>query len=42
MLEIMFNLPSMTGVKECVINTAVVEEGKEPIFLYQTEAKTGT
>lgn len=42
MLEIMFNLPTMTGVKECVINTAVVEEGKEPILLYQAEAKTGS
>ncbi len=42
MLDIMFNLPSMSGVKECVINTAVIKEGKEPIWLYRTDAKTGS
>ena len=34
MLDIMFRLPSMPGVKECLINRAVIEKGKEPVLLY--------
>lgn len=34
MLDIMFRLPSMPDVRECVINRAVVEDGKEPILIY--------
>lgn len=34
MLDIMFRLPSMPDVRECVINRAVIEEGKEPILIY--------
>lgn len=33
MLDLMFKLPSMPGIKECVINRAVIEKGKEPILL---------
>ena len=33
MLEIMYQLPSLTGVKECVINKAVVEKGHGPLAL---------
>ncbi len=40
MLEIMFRLPSMTGVKECVINKSVVEKGVEPLLFYHQEAKS--
>ena len=40
MLDIMYTLPSEDNVKECVINTAVVEEGKEPLILYHQEVKT--
>ena len=34
MLDIMFKLPSMPNVKECLINRAVIEKGKEPVLLY--------
>lgn len=34
MLDIMFKLPSMPDVKDCVINRAVIEKGREPILLY--------
>lgn len=34
MLDIMFKLPSMTDVRECLINRAVIEKGKEPVMLY--------
>ena len=40
MLDIMYNLPSMKGVTECVINRSVVEEGKEPLILFKPEAKS--
>ena len=35
MLNIMFKLPSMPDVKECLINRSVIEDGKEPILLYE-------
>ncbi len=34
MLDIMFRLPSMPDVKECLINRAVIEKDKEPVLLY--------
>ncbi len=40
MLDIMYKLPSLKGVKECVINTAVIERGKEPLLFFDKEAKT--
>ena len=40
MLEIMYKLPSLTGVKECVINSAVIEKGMEPLILYHQEVKS--
>jgi len=40
MLEIMYKLPSLTGVKECVINKAVVEKGIEPLLFYHQEVKS--
>ncbi|MGE4299339.1 MAG: ATP-dependent Clp protease ATP-binding subunit ClpX [Desulfovibrionaceae bacterium] len=42
MLEIMYKLPSLIGVKECVINKAVVDKGVEPMLIYQQEAKTAS
>ncbi len=38
MLDIMYNLPSMHGLKECVINAAVIEKNKQPLFIYDTDA----
>lgn len=40
MLDIMYKLPSLTGVKECVINKAVVEKSVEPLLFYHQEVKT--
>jgi ATP-dependent Clp protease ATP-binding subunit ClpX len=37
MLEIMYSLSDKQGAKECVINAAVIEKGKEPMFLYETD-----
>ncbi|WP_028575175.1 ATP-dependent Clp protease ATP-binding subunit ClpX [Desulfonatronovibrio hydrogenovorans] len=40
MLEVMYKLPSLTGVRECLINKAVVENGIEPLLIYEQEAKS--
>ncbi|WP_027369730.1 ATP-dependent Clp protease ATP-binding subunit ClpX [Desulfovermiculus halophilus] len=40
MLEIMYKLPSMQDVQECVINRAVVDDGKDPLIFYHHEAKS--
>lgn len=40
MLDIMYKLPSMSGVKECVINKSVVETGMEPILFFHNEVKS--
>ncbi|MFP4127905.1 MAG: ATP-dependent Clp protease ATP-binding subunit ClpX [Desulfonatronovibrio sp.] len=40
MLEVMYQLPSLKGVKECLINKAVVENGVEPLLIYEQEAKS--
>ena len=40
MLDIMYKLPSMHSVQECVINRTVVEDGKDPLIFYQQEAKS--
>jgi len=40
MLDIMYKLPSLTGVKECVVNKAVVEKGLEPLLFYHQEVKS--
>jgi ATP-dependent Clp protease ATP-binding subunit ClpX len=40
MLEIMYKLPSLSGVKECVVNKAVVEKGLEPLLFYHQEVKS--
>jgi ATP-dependent Clp protease ATP-binding subunit ClpX len=40
MLDIMYKLPSMQGVKECVINSAVVEKNAEPLIFYEQQIKS--
>lgn len=42
MLDIMYKLPSMKGVKECLVNRAVIEKGKEPVLLYDTEDRAAS
>lgn len=34
MLDIMYTLPSLPGVKECLVNSAVIEKGAPPVLLY--------
>ncbi|TVR00671.1 MAG: ATP-dependent Clp protease ATP-binding subunit ClpX [Desulfovibrionales bacterium] len=40
MLDISYRLPSMSGVKECVVNQSVVENESEPLLIYEQEIKT--
>lgn len=40
MLDIFYRLPSLSGVKECVVNTSVVENEVEPLLIYEQEVKT--
>jgi len=39
MLDIMFELPSMEGVEECVITNDVIRKGKKPEYKYKKESK---
>ena len=39
MLDIMYRLPSLPGVKECIINSAVVQKAQEPVLLYEYSPK---
>lgn len=39
MLDVMFRLPSLPNVRECLINRAVVEKGREPVLLYDAEER---
>ena len=39
MLDIMYRLPSLPGVKECIINSAVVQKAQEPVILYEDSPK---
>ncbi len=42
MLDIMFHLPTMTNVRECLINKAVIEKGREPVYLYENEEQVAS
>ncbi len=39
MLDIMYDLPSQEGVKECVVNEEVVKNVEQPIFLLEQKEK---
>lgn len=39
MLDIMYRLPSLPSVKECIINSAVVQKAQEPVLLYEDSPK---
>lgn len=41
MLDIMYDIPSLPGIKECVIEKEVIEEGKPPILIYEKEDQAG-
>jgi ATP-dependent Clp protease ATP-binding subunit ClpX len=40
MLDISYRLPSLSGVKECVVNQSVVDNESEPLLIYEQEVKT--
>jgi ATP-dependent Clp protease ATP-binding subunit ClpX len=37
MLDIMYDLPSMTGVRECVVGEEVISRGESPLLLYENQ-----
>jgi ATP-dependent Clp protease ATP-binding subunit ClpX len=38
MLDIMYDIPSMPGVRECVIEESVITKGESPILIYENQA----
>ncbi len=40
MLEIMYDIPSRTGIKEVVINEEVITKKQEPVFVYEKKAES--
>ncbi len=41
MLEIMYDIPSGSGIKEVIITAEVIRDNKEPILVYHKEAAAG-
>ncbi len=41
MLEIMYDIPEMSSVKECMISKDVITDGKEPIYVFENEEEKG-
>jgi ATP-dependent Clp protease ATP-binding subunit ClpX len=35
MLDIMYDIPTTSGIRECVINEKVIEKGEKPMLLYE-------
>ena len=40
MLDIMYDIPSMANVKECIINEDVITKGDAPLFVYENEPES--
>jgi len=40
MLDIMYDIPSRSDVKEVIINEDVVKEGEKPILLFESKTET--
>jgi ATP-dependent Clp protease ATP-binding subunit ClpX len=38
MLDIMYDIPSMPGIRECVIGEEVITKGEQPLILYENKA----
>jgi ATP-dependent Clp protease ATP-binding subunit ClpX len=41
MLDIMYDIPSMPEITECIINEDVVTKGESPLLIYEKQAKFG-
>jgi ATP-dependent Clp protease ATP-binding subunit ClpX len=39
MLDVMYEVPSLDNVKECIVSEEVVAAGKQPILVYENEAE---
>ena len=39
MLDVMYEVPSIGHVKECIVSEEVVNQGKQPILVYENEAE---
>jgi ATP-dependent Clp protease ATP-binding subunit ClpX len=39
MLEVMYEIPALSNVKECVINEDAIVNRERPIFIYEEEAE---
>jgi len=39
MLDVMYELPSITNVKECVVSEEVITSREKPILIYEEEAR---
>ena len=37
LLDIMYELPSMTGLKKVVIDENVIKNGKQPLYIYEND-----
>ena len=40
MLDTMYKLPSLSGVRECLINKSVIVNSLEPILIYEQQARS--
>ncbi len=40
MLDVMYEIPSQKGIKECVINEEIITKNEKPILLYEKQAET--
>ena len=40
MLDVMYEIPSQKGIKECVINEEIVVKNEKPILLYEKQAES--
>jgi len=38
MLDIMYDIPSMTGIRECIIGEAVIHGKEQPLLVYENQA----
>ena len=41
MLDIMYDVPSQSGIKEVVVNEDVITKGEKPLIVYEKEAEAG-
>jgi ATP-dependent protease Clp ATPase subunit len=39
MLDIMYDIPSETNIRECIISEEVIQSKETPIILYESEAE---